>query len=45
MCGDYETIRNGKMSPILGSITDLDGDKEEEHPSFGFISEQFGVNL
>ena len=42
---DYETIRNGKISPILGSITDLDGDNEEEHPSFGFISERFGVNL
>ena len=45
MCGDYETIRNGKISSILGSITDLDGDKEEEHFSFGFIRERFGVNL
>ncbi len=45
MCGDDETIRNGKISPILGFNTDLDGDKEEEHPPFGFISERFGVNL
>ncbi len=45
MCGDYETIGNGKISPILGSFTDLDWDKEEEHLSFGFISERFGVNL
>jgi len=29
----------------LGSSTDLDGDKEEEHFSFGFIRERFGVNL
>jgi hypothetical protein len=43
--GDYETIRNGKITHIFGSVTDLDGDEEEEHPSFGFISDRFGVNL
>ena len=44
-CVGIMTIRNGKIGPILGSITDLDGDKEEEHPSFGFTSERFGVTL
>jgi len=43
--GDYETIRNGKITPIFAFITDLDGDEEEEHPSFGFISDRFGVTL
>ena len=45
MSGDYETIRNGKITHIFGSVTDLDGDEEEEHPSFGFINERIGVNL
>ena len=31
-CVGIMTIRNGKIGPILGSITDLDGDKEEGHP-------------
>ena len=45
MSGDYETIRNGKITHIFGSVTDLDGDEEEEHPSFGFISDRFGVTV
>ena len=45
MSGDYETIRNGKITHIFGPVTDLDGDEEEEHPSFGFINDRFGVNL
>jgi len=43
--GDDETIRNGKITHIFGPVTDLHGDEEEEHPSFGFISDRFGVNL
>jgi len=43
--GDYETIRNGKITHIFAFVTDLDGDEEEEHPSFGFISDRFGVTL
>lgn len=43
--GDYETIRNGKITLIFGSATDLAVDEEEDHSSFGFISQRFGVNL
>jgi len=42
---DHETIRNGEITHIFGPVADLDGDEEEEHPSFGFISDRFGVNL
>ena len=44
MSWDYETIRNGEITHIFGPLADLD-ETEEEHPSFGFISQRFGVNL